>query len=202
MRQYAAEQLAARGDAAAARRAHAAHYLALAEEAEPRLSGPEQGAWLARLEAEHDNLRAALAWMRDQGPAGDGQRLATALWRFWHLRGHYSEGQRWLETLATGDHGSPAARAKALHGAGLLAHEQGEYGRAAALFEESLAVWRVLGDKPGIATAIRSLGNVVYRQGDNGRAATLFEESLAVWREAGGHAGHRYRAEQSGQDST
>ena len=185
VRHYAAERLAEQGELTVTRRAHAMHYLALAEEAEPQLTGADQGRWLARLEAEHDNLRAALAWLREHGPAEQGQRLAAALWRFWHLRGHFDEGLRWLEALATGDLGAPVARAKALHGAGMLAHEQGDHERAAALLEQGLACWRALGDKQGIAAAINSLGNGVYRRGDNARAAVLFEESLAVHRELG-----------------
>src|SRR5262249_37908031 len=102
---YGHECLAATGEQPAIGLRHAEHYLALAEEAAAQLRGSAQGAWLERLEEESGNLRAALHWAldRDSGPseqrAALGLRLASALWRFWHVRGYLSEGQRWLEEL-------------------------------------------------------------------------------------------------------
>ena len=126
MREYALERLEASGEAAAMRQAHAAFYLALAERAEPELTGPEQTHWLDRLEIEHDNLRAALAWAIAARPGHGLVRLAGALWRFWWMRGHYREGRAWLEAALEQDAGSEAERAKALYGAGSLATEQGD----------------------------------------------------------------------------
>jgi len=190
LREYGREQLAASGEREATERAHADYYVALAEQAEPELKGPEQATWLERLEREHDNLRAALWWAQERGDGEMGLRLAGALWRFWVGHGHLSEGRGWLERLLALDaHGrhaaSQSARAMALNGAGVLARKQGDFGRAAALLEESLAVLRRLEDKPGIASVLSNLGLMKSNQGNYGRAAALLEESLAVRRELG-----------------
>src|SRR5207245_5832709 len=129
--------------------AHAGYYLALAEAAEPQLTGAQQEVWLARLEREHDNLRAALLWTLEQKDAEGALRLAGALWWFWKLRSYLSEGRRWLEEALAASAGGPTSpsRAKALTGAGVLAHYQGDYGRSAALCGQSLEVSRRLDDK-------------------------------------------------------
>jgi hypothetical protein len=123
LRQYAQEQLVACGEAAAYRAQHAAHFVALAEEAEPLLHGPDQLRWMERLAREQDNLRAALAWSLEaatEGTADLGLRLAGALWWFWFLHeGDRGEGQLWLEQVLAAGGGTPAARAKALVGPGI-----------------------------------------------------------------------------------
>jgi non-specific serine/threonine protein kinase len=184
LRQYAGERLVERGEAAAVQTRHVGYYLALAEAAEPELRGPQQGVWLERLEREHDNLRAALAWSREQAVGELGLRLGGALWKFWSSRGYLSEGRRWLEAVLeeTGE-SLTRVRATALHGAGALASMQGDYGRASALFEEALALRRDLSDTGGIAGSLSNLGLVALRQGDYGRASALFEKSLALSRE-------------------
>ena len=127
VREYAFERLAASGAADSARFAHAAHFLALVEHAAPHLWSHDQLVWLTRLETEHDNLRAALAWSRDQpGGAEQVARLALPLSWFWYLHGHVAEGRRWLESLlAAAGALSPPARARALVGAGHLAYGRG-----------------------------------------------------------------------------
>ena len=95
IREYALERLEASPDAETrARRAHAARYLALAEEAVPHLPRTERRAWLARLEREHDNLRAAFDFCAGSGRIEEALRLAAALWRFWQFRGHLREGMQ------------------------------------------------------------------------------------------------------------
>jgi predicted ATPase len=189
--QYAAERLEESGEAEALRRRHAEYFLALAEEAEPELTGPEQAAWLERLEEEHDNLRAALRWAEESGEAETGLRLGGALWRFWDVRGHYSEGRERLAALLalSGASGRMAARAKALNGAGNLAWSQSDYAAARSLHEEGLTIRRELGDKRDIALSLNSLGIVARRQGDYAAARSLLEKSLAIERELGNKRG-------------
>jgi len=184
IREYALERLKASGEEDILRRQHAAYYLALAEGAEPQIQGAEQAAWLDRLEMEHDNLRAALSWALTDGAAEIGLRLAAALGEFWWPRGHVSEGRRWLAAaLACSGAATVATRAKALYRAGELAYAQGEYGTAATLLEESLTLYRDLGDTRGIACVLRGLGNALSFRGDHELAEPLRYESLAMFRE-------------------
>jgi predicted ATPase/DNA-binding XRE family transcriptional regulator len=187
--EYGLARLTEAGELEAVRRAHARHFLALAEEAEPLLTGSEQAGWLALLEAEHDNLRAALRWARECGDRTLGLRLAGALVPFWSAHSHLSEGRGWLEELlgtapdARADAGVIASRAKALNGAGMLAGAQGDHAWAIRRYEESLSLRRELGDTMGIAQGLNNLGLIVSKQGDDSRAAVLYEESLALRRE-------------------
>jgi predicted ATPase/transcriptional regulator with XRE-family HTH domain/Tfp pilus assembly protein PilF len=190
VRQYAAERLDGAGEAVQVRDQHLAWCVGLAEQAEPALVGAEQEVWLGRLEQEHDNLRAALAWAGERRAGELGLRLAGALWRFWSIRGYLREGRQWLElALAAEGAEAPLARARALNGAGNLATSQGAYARAAALHAEALALRRDLGDQQDIAGSLNNLGNVAYQQGDYAQAATLFAESLALRRELGDRQG-------------
>ncbi len=201
IREYGLECLEASGEWAEIGARHATYYLALAEHAAPGLTGPEQSIWLTRLGREEDNLRAALDWASRSGGCDEGTvlngngpeieiglRLGSALWRFWHARGRASEGRAWLEKLLAlsrpvGDAPSLAPRARALDAASALATEQGDHQRAATLSEESLRLYRRLGDRRGAATATNILGSVALRQGDYRRATALYEECLAARRE-------------------
>ncbi len=185
LREYAGECLAADEDEAVeTRNRHVRWCTALAEEAEPRLIGPDQAVWSARLEREHDNLRAALAWSAgERGDGAAGIRLAGALWRFWRIHGHLSEGRSWLDRMLARGVGAAADRARALNGAGNLAFYQGDYERSGTLHEESLALRRAVGDKQGVAMSLNNLGNQAAIQGNYERATVLFEESVAIDRE-------------------
>ena len=134
IREYGGGQLAAHAEADAVGQRHAAYYLALAEAAAAALAGPEAVAGLARLDVEHDNLRAALRWACDRGDRVTALRLAGALWRFWAQRGHLSEGRRWYtEALALpGDDGlaAPATQVNWLVGAARLAIDQAAFDEA------------------------------------------------------------------------
>jgi predicted ATPase/DNA-binding CsgD family transcriptional regulator len=206
IREYGRECLEASGEREEIRHAHANYYLALAEEAEPKLCSAERENWVHRLEREHDNFRAALSWSVERKEAATALRLGGALWRFWLLQGHLSEGRQWLEkALAIGvpqagrltgteserltTQVSSAVRAKALGGAGVLAHSQGDCHQAKVLCEESLALFRALGDKRGIATSLNGLGLIVGQttraRNDYAVARALYEESLAIVRELG-----------------
>ncbi len=189
VRDYALECLEASGEAAAIRRAHAAFYLALAERAEPELTGPEQTLWLNRLADNHDNIRAALDWSLAEDGCATAVRLAGALWRCWWMHGHYHEGRGWLETALAQAAGTDAQRAKALYGAGSLATEQGDYAHATTLLEAALAAARSAGEQTVAALALTDLGSVARQQGAYGRAAKLHDEALALRREAGDRRG-------------
>jgi predicted ATPase/DNA-binding CsgD family transcriptional regulator len=190
VRQYALKKLEGSGEVRAVRRRHAVFFLALAEEAEPELMGPNQRAWLGRLETEHDNLRAALSWSLANGESDLGLPLSGALGQFWSLRAHYDEGRRWLEAaLAQGDTPSASARAKALFQAGDIAREQGDYERSVTFGEESLALYRRLGDKANSATALYTLGWAALSRNELERASRLAEEALALVRETNDRVG-------------
>jgi predicted ATPase/DNA-binding CsgD family transcriptional regulator len=184
VREFGLEQLEQTGEDAGARSRHAACFLALAEEAAPHLLLPGQEPWLTRLAVDHDNLRAALAWLER---AGDGEallRLAGALDRFWFVRGHFGEGSGWLErALALGTDAPSALRAGALSGAGWLAVYKGDVRRAEALIGQSLALWRGLGDKEQIATNLIRLGLAYTSQERYAEAAARTEEALAVYQQ-------------------
>jgi predicted ATPase/Tfp pilus assembly protein PilF len=188
LRQYAHEQLASSGALQSTASRHAAYYVALGEQAAPRLTGMDQGVWLKRLEQEQENLRAALRWTIDAGQPGLGLRLACAVWRFWLIVGHLSEGRRWLEQLlliAPGVEVTPAAVAEAVNAAGSLAVEQGDLDRGTTLLEEGLARSRAIGNRQGIVLSLASLGAVARERGDYSRASTLLEDALTLARDIG-----------------
>jgi predicted ATPase/class 3 adenylate cyclase len=191
VRQYATEQLAESGEADRMRQRHAIFFLALAEEAEPKLFGPEQYAWFARLEAEHSNLRTALEWLAAHGEASQGLRLAGALWRFWEVRGHLAEGRAWLaEMLRLARPGADAeARAKALLGAGGCAYYLRDHPAAAAQWEESRSLYRALGNRQGTARVLIYQGWLANDLGHFAEARRLYEEGLAIFREIGDRQG-------------
>ena len=183
--EYATEKLEESGEAEELRTRHAQYFLALAEEAEPELKGPRQFEWIERLEAEHDNMRAAFSWLFEVGDIELGLRLAGALRRFWHVRGYFDEGRRRLEqALAKNSRTSAAARAKALDAVGGLAHDQGDIARAAAAAREGLKLSaRADTESRRVASFKRTLGITAEREGDYERATELHEESLALYRE-------------------
>jgi predicted ATPase/class 3 adenylate cyclase len=184
IQEFALEQLAAHGEQEAVRAAHAAFFVNLAREAEPRLIGPETITWLDRLDAERGNVHAALSWLRDRGDSDRAVQLAAAMWRVWWLRGRISEGRDHLDAVL-GMPGQPATatRAAALDGAGVLAETQGDYARADAFHGEALALSRQIGDCVGIARALGNLGVVALDLGDIDRASALLEESLSAARD-------------------
>ncbi|HKV58643.1 MAG TPA: tetratricopeptide repeat protein, partial [Ktedonobacteraceae bacterium] len=196
IREYALEALAANGEMEAARQAHAAYYLRLAEKAEPGLSSPQQALWSERLEREYDNLHAALQWLlaqaeHEEGGNGDAKvmalRLVGALFWFWWARGHWSEGRNFLErALAVSESVEVSSYgAKALFATANIAFVQSDYERAVALAEGSLALYRQLGDKRGIALSLYPLGNVAWSRGDMAVARALKEEALALHKQLG-----------------
>lgn len=192
VRQYARERLLDSGTGATIRERHRNYFLALAQAAEAQLVGPEQVRWMRQLEREHDNLRAALELcLADSDTTVLGQALAGALWKFWWMRGYFTEGREWYERALEQDGGEAPtrARADALHGAATLAGMQNDYELAASYNQESLAIRRELGDKKGIAASLNNLGNTAFFQGDNDIAREFHEASLAIKREIGDLSG-------------
>jgi tetratricopeptide (TPR) repeat protein len=186
VREYGRERLHNSEAVEQAQRRHRDWYLALAEQVEPKLEGRDREIWFDRLERENDNLRASLDWSFGRGDADAVMRLAKSLYRFWEIRGYWSEGFRWLEAALSLDSGAPSPmRARALDADGALARLLGDTRRAAARLEESVATYRVLGDKKGMAHALLPLGITAYRQANYDRAAALLDESTALSRAAG-----------------
>jgi predicted ATPase/class 3 adenylate cyclase len=195
IREYALERLEQDDDADGARRRHAEHYAGVAEQAGAQVDGPGQLAALDRLEAEHDNLRAALAWSLEApaaNPAGQGEqtliglRLVQALIAFWYQHGHATEGRQWLQrAMDVASTGGGAPLAKVAHGLGILMDQQGEPDAALRLFERSLVIWRELGDREQQARELNSLGIVHRHLGEIDTGRALLEEAIALNRDLG-----------------
>jgi predicted ATPase/serine/threonine protein kinase/DNA-binding CsgD family transcriptional regulator len=185
IREYGLETLAANEEIESARQAHALCYVKLVEEAEIEMGGPQQAAWLERLEQEHDNLRAALHWLLEHSENKQciemALRLGGALRNFWRVHGYISEGRNFLERALAASKGIEASvQAKALIAAANLAFIQSDYDRTEILSKESLALYRELGDQPGIALSVYLLGNVSWTRGNTAIARSLLAEALAL----------------------
>jgi predicted ATPase len=190
IREYAMLRLAdaPSGEADVLRRHHADFFLALAERAEPHLTSGGRGPWLAQLEADDDNLRAALMW----SGAAPGEherelRLAAALGWYWYHDGHLREGRDWIEQALGRTETPPrtAIGAKGLYNSGGLAHAVGDYAAARSWLEAAVALCRDIGDRPGLAIALTYLGILELSQGDPKAAQADLAESLSILREYG-----------------
>jgi predicted ATPase/DNA-binding SARP family transcriptional activator len=189
IREYAVERLEARKNAERLRRRHAVRFGALAEEAAAVLWDPVQGPrrveWLDRLELEYGNLRAALAWAAEADRELE-LRIAVGLFEFWLSRSHYEEGLGWLErALANRVASDESLRARALHSAAFLSFELGDFDRGFERAEESLALYRSLGDPVGIGRTVHILSQAASTVGQRERALVYAEESLRLARELG-----------------
>ena len=181
IREFAQEKLEESGEAQGIRRAHAMFFRALAEEAEPHLTGPDQKQWLDRLEHEHDNLRAALKFALQREPAS-GLRIAASLRRFWWIRSHLSEGQLWLGDALDRSSEQPAdIRAKVLYAFAFLAQVQGDNTVAENRCLQALELFRSVGDDAGAARALVVLGTAAEEKGDFHGARRYHQESLAAY---------------------
>ena len=190
IRAYALKRLTECGELEQTRDAHADYYLAFAEEAESVLPGDEQAAWQASLEREVGNLRAALEWLLERKKGEEALRLASALRRFWSLPGYLNEGRSFLKQALNLSEESQMAvsatvRAKALYAAGWLAFKQEDPGYATPLLEESLRLFRSLGDKRGEASALTCLSTIFHDRGEGGKATALLKEGVKLYREIG-----------------
>jgi predicted ATPase/DNA-binding SARP family transcriptional activator len=182
IREYATDRLEPSDGVTSLRRRHADWYIAFVESAEPEMWNPEQQAWSERLDAEHDNVRAALAWCLDDADWDSAVRLAGAMEPYWETRGHIAEGRRWLERALTAGHATSGwIRAKALFGASRLLQFT-DYEAERALLEESVALYRQAADARGLVFALTHLAQATGRLGDRQRAEVFFEEAVAIAR--------------------
>ena len=192
IREYGTELLAKRSETTEIAGRHAAYYLALAEQAGPALTRPEAVAWLARLDTEHDNLRAALRWAREQDDGATELRLAAALWPFWQQRGHLSEGRRWLrEALDRRPAAAvaPSVRVNGLAGAARLAMDQAAYDEAAQRCAQAMELARELGDPRMLAAAFNTRGMLARAQDRYADSARDHQAALEQARAAADRAG-------------
>ena len=198
IREYAWERLAKSGELNVVQDAHARFFLDIAERFAEELRGPKQADWLALLSREHDNLRAALSWLTNNAMDGEATvNLAGALWWFWYVRGHVSEGRRWLDK-ALSLIGPDISRfseilrhklADVYNGAGALAGTQSDYVQATAMLKESLKITRSLGNKRGVARSLNNLGIFTSHQGNYAEAEVYFRESFDLKKEIGDEVG-------------
>jgi tetratricopeptide (TPR) repeat protein len=187
IREFALERLAASGEMEELRTRHLEHFRNLAEEAEPQLTRENRGHWAVRLEADHDNLRAALDWAERTGDADAGLRTAAAVWRFWLQRGHLSEGRDRLQRVLSMPEArirSPA-RSRALSALGGITYWQNDYPPMRAAYQEAVDIAREVGDKRLLASALLDLSFAPYIERDHDRVEPILREGLAVAQEAG-----------------
>jgi predicted ATPase/DNA-binding response OmpR family regulator/Tfp pilus assembly protein PilF len=188
--EYALERLADCDTLRTVRSRHAHYYLALAEQADAELSGPQEEIRLLQLERDHYNLQAAIQWALDENENEIALRLCAALWKFWHAHGYQSEGRRWIRlVLARTAEIETPARVKTLYGSGWLHYDQGDSEQAIAAYEESLRLARTLGDQIGIAEALHGVGEMARLRGDHDLAIACYRESLDRFRELGHREG-------------
>jgi tetratricopeptide (TPR) repeat protein len=186
LREYALERLDAGGEAEQLYERHATYYLRVAEEAEPHLEEERQGEWIELLDADRDNLRAALGWFLQRGDVHQELRLAGALMRYWQARSRFTEGRRWLDAgLGPGRDIPISVRMKGLHGAGGLAIIQGDQMRAESALKELLHLAREHGNSVYLRIALSLLAVGAYERGDHLQAAQYLEESLSSARADG-----------------
>ncbi len=188
IRFFCLERLAEAGETQAVSAQHLAWYLQLAEEAAPRLSGPQQEVWGARLEAEQDNLRAALTWALDANRAEEAARLALAVWRFWHIHTYQREGLRWLERILELDTATPlssALRPQLFNALGVLSNSLCRFDQATPYHTEALRLWRACSDRVGMAQALCDIGWQQFDEMHQNQARTYATESLSLARAVG-----------------
>jgi predicted ATPase len=188
IREYAGECLSRSGDEEIVRRAHAAYFIVLAEEAAQAKEQSEE--WLDRLELEHENLRLALETLLSTGNAEWALRLGVALFRFWDTREHFGEGREAITRILNLPDSSKHAslRARLLFATAVLAGQQGEFEAARGMFEQSLNTYVEIGDQQGVAVALNALAVNARDRDDLGVAALLLERCTEIWTSLGDHS--------------
>ena len=182
VRGYARERSLEAGESEGAYARHRDWYLALVREAAPSFfRGPESAPWLDRLDAEFDNLRAALAWsINEPGGAPAALELVAGLWRFWEIRGYLVEGRQWIDRVLSLSVDVSPLRADVLTGAGILAAAQGDHAAAMRYHEQSLRLQQELGNEFAIQYALHNLANASLHYGDYARARELYEQAVEI----------------------
>jgi predicted ATPase/class 3 adenylate cyclase len=191
IRGYALERLAESGEAEPVRRRHEDHFAKLALEAEPQLLGAHPNEWLDRLEAERDNLRAAIQRAADDGRIELALDTAAALWRFWQQRGHLAEGRDTLRALLEqpGATAPTRARARGLGGLGGVTYWQADMASAGRAYDEAVEIERGLDDPSGLAEALYNAGYVSAIAGDRDRARAEYDEAIGIYEAMGDRKG-------------
>jgi predicted ATPase len=185
IRDFALERLDEQGETDEYKRRHALVFVELAEQAEPHLTGTEGGPWLDRLEREHDNMRAAFGWAIESGRGDIAVRLTHALWRYWQMRGHLTEGrERAEQALAALDEtAEPELRSRALGAAGSLAYWQADWPAARAHYAAALEMNRQRDEPSAVAESLYNLSfTYSVPRTDVARALELAHEALAIFR--------------------
>jgi predicted ATPase len=199
VREYALERLAASGEEDEIRRRHLEHFVAFSERAEPQLGRGAQVEWLALVESEHDNLRAALAYALELADASSALRLVNGIRRFWHIHGYLAEGRHALESVLAITPETPSElRANAFNMIGILAAEQGDFGVARARFQAALEDARAVGATRAISSALVNLGNMASYGGDVATARDLYKESIEFFASLGDIRGEALAKENVG----
>lgn len=193
IREYGLELLEIRGELVILRRCHARYFLTLVENADLKLRGSTQAKCLDQLEAEHANIRAALAWSLEPGGEAEwGLRISAVMGWFWRFRGYLSEGREWLEKTLEACPERTIVRSKALARLTLLTYGQGDNTRALTLAKEGLTIAHQVGDDATIAWALHSMGRVFHSNAEYERATAVLDESLKRFEFAGDVVGRSY----------
>ena len=186
IRDFAREKLDDSGEKEHVQFCHRDFFVALAQQAEPKLIGAHQLEWLDRLEAEHDNLRVALDVTLKSGDVETTLKFAESLFWFWYRRSYFTEGRYWLErTLAvTKEPQASSVRAKVLYEEGYLARAEGDFTGAYRFIEQSIDIWKSLGQagKHGLLLAQVLLGDLLCDDGNPTKARALIEESVTYFK--------------------
>jgi predicted ATPase/DNA-binding NarL/FixJ family response regulator len=185
IRQFAGEQLARTGEADRIRNWHAGYFLDLVEQVAPPPFEPGDIELLQKLDAEQDNIRAAMIWFDQSGDGARLMRMASAMYDVWYYRGHLEEGQRWMRrALESAPAGAPIAqRAWLVKGLAMITQLQGDYDRARQLYEESLTWWERCGDVRA-ASVVRSFyAGLMVSLGEYDQAEPVFLANLEHFRE-------------------
>ena len=186
IREFALERLAEAGEYDDASNRHADCLGALAAEALVAMRGPRNPAWMLRLDAELDNVRAALQWARASGDDERGLRIVTDLERYWERRGFIAEGRAWIESfLKRPERCGPETYLRGLIAAGVLALRQNEVVAAESRFERALALAQEAGDDFSLARANMNLGMVAQQRGDYATTLVFYERAMPQWRAHG-----------------